>query len=396
MPLNINKILEKSKVSLEKKAKDRFGANVNTDSGELDYNSQVDSSTNGSVTPRDWNTTHYASALVLTDTVDFNPKLKFMFKVSFKIDPAMYDFARDLGFDASTLQQNLSFVVRHVDRPKIDADYEEVNMYNFRTKVLKSVRQREVTLTVYDDVGNNALSFVNLYRQLLQPIARMHQDPLATHEDFGFSFGQDLDTAMRGPLPNGRKNILTEMTIHQIFVERGSDVQDAASWVKVVNFTFTNPRFTNIDIDDLDHENGGNFNIITFSVDFDTWYQDNPQTLSTQSDGPSFNLGDVANSGTNASSSQGGGKTITQQMMNQGISTVATTPYYPLSSGGGGDQSVNGLLQDSRQRTMNNMIQSRMPSISRPNSPPVYDTTVEPSKINDLTEQIFSNDGEIA
>lgn len=393
MPQNINNLLDKKLVDLEKKAQDRFGANVDTKSGPLGFNSQIDSAEHGGEgTPKDWNTTKYAAALVHSDSAAFNPKLKFMFKVSFKIDPAMHDFARQMGFDPINLQQNVSFVVRHVDRPKVDADYEEVNMYNFRTKVLKSIRHRELSMTLYDDVGNNALSFVNLYRQLLQPIARIPQNPFMAHEDFGFSFGSgDLDTSMRAVLPGDRKTILTEMIIHQIFVERGSDVDDPASWVKVVNFVFTNPKFTNIDIDDMDHENGGNFNIVTLSIDFDTWFQDDPQVLTTQSDGPSFGLGDITNSGSGSRSAQGGGPKITQQMLEQGVNNNAARPMYGLTSGGASDvadtEQVDGLIPDARKKTIDNMLKNKMPSFTRAPTLPLADNSAPPSSISDLTEQ---------
>ena len=93
----------------------------------------------------------------------------------------MLDAARVMGYDLSTIEQNASFMVRHVDRPKIDYDYEDVNLYNFRTKVLKQIKHREVGLTLYDDVGNNVLSFINAYRKLQMPIARMQVNPSLNH-----------------------------------------------------------------------------------------------------------------------------------------------------------------------------------------------------------------------
>ena len=388
MPTDISNLLP-SNINLEKKALDKFGAAVES-KDKLFFGTSTNSTTTNQAADSHstWTSSDYAYQLIKTGSVGFNPKLKFMFKVSFKFNPAIIAAAEKMGYSVKELQENLTFLVRHVDRPKHDYDYEEVNLYNFKTKVLKSIRNREVSLTIFDDVGNNGLNFVNMYRQLLQPIARNHFMPSMTHEDHGFDFNSPNNTSYRGPLPNDVKNILEEMTIHQIFVERGSDIKSPPSWVKVINFVFMNPRFTNIDVDDMDHENGGSFNVITFSVDFDNVFMDHSKAFTSETGGPGFSGGDIPMDGKGGTSAQGGGKN--GAVLNQGYRDYAAPPFTTISDGGA--SSAKDTLIDNQ---INTMIGVTDQSFAKPTSL-LSDNITAPSEIQSLTSQESSDDGEFA
>lgn len=91
-----------------------------------------------------WSETYYAAALARAS--QDTPRLKFLFKVTFRFDPDVLIYLGSLiGRDPSTLQRELTFTIRSIDKPKFDFEYEEVNMYNFRTKVLKRVTHRDTT-----------------------------------------------------------------------------------------------------------------------------------------------------------------------------------------------------------------------------------------------------------
>lgn len=403
MSADISGIIKSTGVALEREAFQQFGAAVAGVGGEMlrdvfGMPQQNVSGTGNNPVVHDegvWDTTRYAAALVRPDQVQFNPKLKFLFKVSFKFDPDLLDAARRLGYDLTDLEQAVPFTIRHIDRPKVDYDYEEVNMYNFRTKVLKSIRHREVSFTMYDDVGNNVLNFINAYRKLQQPITRSNQSPTQRHEDYGFQFDQSLqglDTAFRGVLPGDKKNILQKMTIHQIFVERGNQNGVPASWVKTVDFVFTNPRFTNIDLDDMDHENGGSFNLITIASDFDTMFMEAPKSF-TQSLAPSFATGDIPADGsgleTNAQG-KGGNPFIdiivnqTQRLATQSVSnlinkTLSTTPGGAAFSGQ--LSGISSLIGEQAKRTLGGIG-----DFARSAVPFVRDDSVPRSQIPDLSQ----------
>lgn len=391
MSTDISGIINSTGVALEREAFQQFGAAVaDLGGGRLQdtfaapQGSPLESGTNTINDEGVWDTTHYAAALVRTDQVEFNPKLKFLFKVSFKFDPGLIDAARRLGYDMTYLEQSIPFTIRHVDRPKFDYDYEEVNMYNFRTKVLKSIRHREVSFTLYDDVGNNVLNFINLYRKLQQPITRSAQSPTQRHEDYGFQFDKSLsslDTAFRGVLPGDKKNILQKMTIHQLFVERGNQNGVPASWVKSIDYVFMNPRFTNIDLDDMDHENGGSFNLITIASDFDAMFMDSPKQFK-QSLAPSFPTGDIpADSTSTGTNAQGKGGNpfidiITNQVQREGTQNVSDliSGTFGLTSGGGSSTSGISSLLDG------------MGDFARASVPAISDESVPRSKVEDLSQ----------
>jgi hypothetical protein len=231
-------------------------------------------------------------------------------------------------------------------------------------------------------VGNTALSFVNVYRKLLQPIAREQMMPGLAHEDYGFSFNNgDVDTGLRAVLPGGAKSIFEEMTIHQIFVERGSDASDPSSWLRVVNFVFMNPKFTNIDIDDLDHENGGNFNIVTMSVDFDAVYMDHPRFFNSESGGPSFKGGDIPNNGRGGSSAQGGYPADRNARGRNNRNYVR--PSMPGMSQGGARSVEDTMNYDGLRagtRPVRSMMGGGSQSFARPSSDLLTDNATSPSE----------------
>lgn len=229
-----------------------------------------------------WSETYYASAL--TRASQDTPRLKFLFKVTFQFDPDVLIYLGSLiGKDPTTLQRELTFSVRSIDKPKFDFEYEEVNMYNFRTKVLKRINHRDINVSFYDDTGNKSLDFLNMYLQALSPITRTN---VVTNRnnlgDSGFAFvngNTGVDTAYRGVLPapdegrDGRPaphNPLMKIVVHQVYTNWGSEQpQNPQQQVRVNNFVFTNPRIMNFDLEDMDHEQGGTPHVYTFTFDFD-------------------------------------------------------------------------------------------------------------------------------
>jgi hypothetical protein len=229
--------------------------------------------------PRTWDTTKYAAA-----TADFkggnDPKNKFLFKVRFKMHEATAQKASSLGVNIDAISSDLTFAVKQIDLPKVDFEYEEVNMYNFKTKVLKSIKHRDLNIILYDDVGNHALALINVYMEMLSPISQMKQNPSNRLEDYGFAFNtayRGLDTAGRGTLPGNSKDVLSELIIEQFYVNmstNGASGQSITDIVKLNRFNFINPRIQQFDISDQDHEQGGTSNTISIVFDYDAMHID--------------------------------------------------------------------------------------------------------------------------
>lgn len=287
---DINSIVNKGKVSLEKKAADRFGAAVEDfRRGDLQSLSPGEEFVDPSGNPipenargdSSFRASSYAAALA--GGTSYRPKMKFLFKVEFIFTPEAQEAFRDvLG---STDSQDFTFLVKSVDRPKIDFEYEDdVNMYNFRTKVLKKIRHRELTITFMDDVGNRVLKFFRALMMIHSPITRRqmlregqdYPDRLRPPDSRSISAGHGMmftdfaeptleDTAIRGVVNSDVGNAIQTIRIKQMYVNPGSSL---GSSLQEVIFDFLNARLVSFDLDDLNHETS-DVNIMTMQFDYD-------------------------------------------------------------------------------------------------------------------------------
>jgi hypothetical protein len=221
--------------------------------------------------------TPYAASLA-SGIGGFDPKTKFLFKVTFKLTAAALQEAEQyLGAtNVASLMDNLTFVVKQIDLPKFSIDYEEINLYNFRTKVIRRIEHQPIAFQMYDDVANNALNFINMYYQLLVPSGRQTFLDGTTLGDYGFAFNAGgIDSGARAALINGGIDILSSMTIDQYYLNRmnpmlqGAQVQQA---IYANSYVFSNPRLTTWQIMDQDHANGSDVNMVACEIDFDTLY----------------------------------------------------------------------------------------------------------------------------
>ena len=182
--------------------------------------------------------TKYAS-----DFVPYAPKPKFLFKVFFELDP---QFALLGGANKEYFH-----LVKSISRPKMNFEYEDVNIYNYRTKVLRKMTYDPISITFYDDSRNRVMQFMETYRKTMSPGANVSS---ATHIDYekhgmNFSFEDgNNQTANTGNIFMAEdttiKNLIRNITLYQIF-GHGSFV---------TKFVFINPRIESIEYDDLDYE----------------------------------------------------------------------------------------------------------------------------------------------
>jgi hypothetical protein len=232
-----------------------------------------------------WEPTKYAASIAESN---LRPKNKFLFKVRFELYEEVKAVVRQVMPDVSEILQDLTFVVKQIDLPTVQFDYQDVNLYNFRTKVLKSISYRDLNVTFYDDVANNAINFVKLYLLVLMPITRkMHTSGAALHQD-AMAFAQNYassDTSYRGALPfkggdaalRSRYDIISKMIIEQYYHNPSPGDQSATTIdsIKMNTFVFANPKILTLDVSDLDHENGSTANTIESSFSFDAIYIEN-------------------------------------------------------------------------------------------------------------------------
>lgn len=187
-----------------------------------------------------------------TDLVRYGVKFKFLFV-------AHINFRKNYLNMANV---DPSFIVKTADRPSITYEYEDINMYNFRTKVAKRSSYAPVKFTFYDDEQNTAVAFYNAMMRLMTPSAN-NVSPL-TLETTGMDFG-NLAATSTGT-DSGAQGIPTYSHGASIGPMLGTDVSIIESidlyhvysgGQKVNQYRFINPRVTTLGLDSMDMANEG-------------------------------------------------------------------------------------------------------------------------------------------
>jgi len=194
--------------------------------------------------------THYAK-----DLIEFAPKFKFHFVVEFVMRPGYENFLGDIKPAAFCKQFQLPTPTFH---------YEDVNMYNFRTKVLTHVTYPPAQMIFYDDGYNQVMKFFTQYLKEISPIANL-EDP-AAFEDNGMNFKENAHSGSMRPPRNGirtprrnefgglsgeggfdeiaNKTVISQIRVYQIY----------HSGYKFNMYQFFNPRINEFQLDQLDME----------------------------------------------------------------------------------------------------------------------------------------------
>ncbi len=218
-----------------------------------------------------WYASSYAASLANSK---FRPKLKFLFRVEFLFDDKV---AAQFGIsNTQEWKRNFTFLIKSVDRPKVDFEYEEINQYNFRTKVLKAIKHRELTMTFMDDVGNNVYEFFRFMMMVHSPITRRSanasQDIAKAYTaytgsgmEFTNEFGNVNDFAHRGTVNTALGNVIKAIKVTQFWLNNAEAITSAAHQV---SFFFINPRVVSFDLDDVNHETSDP-NLFTMQFDYD-------------------------------------------------------------------------------------------------------------------------------
>ena len=301
--MQIKSLLKSTGIALEKQGVDTFGAAVD-DFARAALGGQPadlplfgaggdptllgdDSAPVNTRTPRDprtWYSTSYAAALA--GGTNYRPKLKFLFKVQFLFKDGLLQQLVDAGLlgssDRDRLEKNeFTFMIKSVDRPKVDFEYDDdVNQYNFRTKVLKKIRHRELTITFMDDVGNRVFDFFRVLMMIYSPITRRQMTrenqtrkpdsaTIAMANGMNFSDPGENTYAFnshRAVINSDVGTALDIIRVKQMFMDpMANNVSDAP---REVIFDFMNPRLVSFDLDDLSHESS-EVNLLTMQFDYD-------------------------------------------------------------------------------------------------------------------------------
>jgi len=287
---NISSLLSDTKTQLQKASLDKFGAAVEDFSkGKLTELLKKGSSTGTATSNRDDQNTMYAQsyAAALSGQSDYRPKLKFLFKVEFGFSANTRAAIKQIAGSDPQLQAAMSrmlaneftFMVKSVERPKVDFEYDEDNnMYNFRTKALKRIVHRDLTIQFMDDVGNRVFDFFRILMAVHSPITRSQfirdggaaipsSSKLKTGSGMSWILGQGAgaNNANRAVVNSDFGQSIDYIRVKQMFADPNQGISEAA---QMVAFDFVNPRIVSFDLDELSHE-ANDVNTLTMVFGYD-------------------------------------------------------------------------------------------------------------------------------
>lgn len=180
------------------------------------------------------------------DLIARAPKQKFMFVVQF-VPNGGYESFRNL---------DPAFTVQTSTRPSIHYQTEDINFYNFRTKMITRAEFEPMTMKFYDDIRNQSELFYAAILKAMTPAANFF-DPAsfnAQGDEDGMNFVSNgrpainevdftnkLYKASTGLLLNENKTLFQEIRLYHIF--DGGKQMDT--------YRFYNPRITDLKLDEL-------------------------------------------------------------------------------------------------------------------------------------------------
>lgn len=195
------------------------------------------------------------------DLVNRAPKHKFMFVVEFVLnEPYAGQFTEDV-------LKELAFVVKRTSRPNISFDYEEVNYYNFRSKVLKRQEYQPMSMAFYDDHNGKAITFWNRYLEAISPLARFQNAGDSVFQKLLEERGMDFENSTAGtssldPQGGGASGSATTV------IDKIKLYHFYKAGTRFDLYTFSKPKIMELQLDELDmSQSEGNEVAFTFGYD---------------------------------------------------------------------------------------------------------------------------------
>ncbi len=221
------------------------------------------------------------------DLANIGVKQPFLFVV---------EFVFSQQYQASIGKLAFPFMVKSCGRPSVQFEYEEINMYNYRTKIVKRANYQPLTMTFYDDATSQVTSFYQQYVKAMSPIANVDTPHLfeteGTFTGMDFTKGNAAASAVQGTTGgattlgskygasigvlsndhiNGR-HILQKINIYHLYRSNGQVFEDT--------YTLMNPRIVDAQLSELNMTES-NATETTFTLEYDSFYgqtQQNPNS----------------------------------------------------------------------------------------------------------------------
>lgn len=220
------------------------------------------------------------------------PRYKFMYYVRFNLNPNVGSqelqavdnmFASPLKLNGFDNSRSVSFLVKKIDRPKVDLVTQENNQYNLRRQNYTKVTYRDISMTLHDTSDNRALNlWINYFRfyfgdsQSIYPRSIDNQDGLApassqlpqSFENIQYGYGLSAQV--------GARNFFDSIEIWSLF--GGSDTTGAQGTVVT---KLMRPRISSIDWGSFDSSDS-NLAEVTMSLKYESLVYETPTGAAAQ------------------------------------------------------------------------------------------------------------------
>lgn len=174
------------------------------------------------------------------------PKSKFLFTMVVGI--------RNSAFSANPGDQRLTeiqYSLKTASRPAPTFDFQDVNYYNYRTKVQTKIDYGTFTVVMYDDQSDVANDLFVNYLKSVSPIANLpgsFSDNLGKEDldSFEFSRGGSSNYSSAGALRNARGHLSYIKVFHYYYKNVGGELQPEA-----IVYEYLNPKLSAVQYDEL-------------------------------------------------------------------------------------------------------------------------------------------------
>lgn len=227
----------------------------------------------------------YVEGSYATDLVSYAPKFNFLFVMAFEFFPTFSSWA--------SIAASMAFVVKTSTRPQVEFDYEEVNMYNFWTRVPKRTIYQPMRATFYDDNQNSTEKLYAGYVRAMSPIANLKPDASTTKytlqgDSMAYANGSNGYAASLGNLSGEETAIFSRIRLIHVF-----------DYGKLMNvYHFYNPRILEFSPSQLTMSDSGDGGEYEINFAYDSMH---PEVgVSTTDTGSGISLKELSGNGTKA------------------------------------------------------------------------------------------------
>ncbi len=191
------------------------------------------------------------------DLIQYAPKYKFLFIVQITLSTKYQDSMGDSA-------KKLAFVVKHSTRPNVNIEHEEINMYNFWTRIPKRTVYEPITMRFYDDNKGLAHLFYTTYLRSISPITRLQ------YYDINWIQANSMNqnsadvpgAASLSALEGNVTSIISDIKLFHIY-----------DYGKMMNvYRFLNPKLLTMNLDELDMAESAAGNEIELQFAYDAMH----------------------------------------------------------------------------------------------------------------------------